>query len=117
MRKDCNDQRFGVRADGPRPAPEAVRCPFGVAAMRARHVVGIGAMPTTAVAALMGSDTPAAMEDLDGARGDADIDLSANEGVRHRVEEVFDLDMIVESDAREAPFRIFVILRWQSPQR
>jgi hypothetical protein len=34
-------------------------------------------MPTAAVAALMGSDTPAAMEDLDGARGDADIDLSA----------------------------------------
>ena len=65
----------------------------------------------------MGSDTPAAMEDLDGARGDADIDLSANERVRHRVEEVFDLDMIVESDAREAPFRIFVILRRQSPQR
>src|SRR4051794_24782870 len=24
MRKDSNDQRFGVRADGPRPAPEAV---------------------------------------------------------------------------------------------
>jgi hypothetical protein len=55
--------------------PQAVRCPFGVAAMRARHVVGIGAMPTTAVAALIGSDTPAAMEDLDGARGDADNGL------------------------------------------
>jgi hypothetical protein len=25
MRKDCNDQRFGVRADGPRPAPDVAR--------------------------------------------------------------------------------------------
>ena len=45
MREDGGEQCFGVRADGPRPAPEAVRRPFGVAAMRARHVVGIGAMP------------------------------------------------------------------------
>jgi hypothetical protein len=102
MREDSNDQRFGVRANGSRPAPEAVRRPFGVTAMRARHVVGIGAMPAATVATLMGGDTPAAMEHLDGARGDADVDLGANERVRHRVEEVFDLDMIVEPDAGEA---------------
>ena len=36
-------------------------------------------MPAATVAALMGGDPPAAMEHLDGARGDADVDLSANE--------------------------------------
>jgi hypothetical protein len=117
MREDGDDQRFGVRANGARPAPEAVGRPFGVAAMRARHVVGIGAMPATAVAALMGGDTPAAMEHLDGTRGNAHIDLGANERVRHRVVEAFDLDMVIEPDAGETPFRIFVILRRQSPQR
>jgi hypothetical protein len=38
MRKDGGDQRFGVRANGARPAPEAVGRPFGVAAMRARRM-------------------------------------------------------------------------------
>ena len=63
-------------------------------------------MPTAAMAALMGGDPPAAMEHLDSARGDAHVDLGANEGVRYRVEEAFDLDMVVEPDAGETPFRI-----------
>ena len=117
MREDGGDQRFGVGANGARPAPEAVRRPFGVAAMRARHVLGIGAMAAATIAALMGGDTPAAMEHLDDARGNAHVDFGANERVRHRVEEVFDLDMVVEPDAGETPFRIFVVLRWQSPER
>jgi hypothetical protein len=57
------------------------------------------------------------MEHLDGARGDAHIDFGANERVRHRVEKVRNLDMVVETDAGEAPFRVFIMLRRQSPQR
>ena len=77
MRKPCSGcgrlartattSAFGIGADRRRPAAEAVGRPFGVAAMRARHVVGIGAMPAAAIAALMGGDALAAMEHLDGA--------------------------------------------------
>jgi len=42
-------------------------------------VLGIGAVPTTAIAALVDSDAPAAMENLDGACGDTYVDLGANE--------------------------------------
>jgi len=49
-------------------------------------------MPAAPVAALMGDDTPAAMEHFDGARSDAYVDLSANERVRYRIEEAFDLE-------------------------
>jgi hypothetical protein len=44
----------------------------------------------------MGGDSPATMEHLDGARGDAHVDFGANEGVRHRVEEACGLDMVIE---------------------
>jgi hypothetical protein len=81
MREDGGDLRFRARADAARPAPEAVMGPFGVAAMRARHVVGIGAVPAATVAALMGGDTLAAMEHLDGARGDAYVDLELAEQI------------------------------------
>jgi hypothetical protein len=113
MREDGGEQRFGALPDGSRPTPEAVRPPFDVAAMRARHVLGIGAMPAAAIAAFMGGDPPAAMEHLDGTRSDAHIDLGANERVWHRVEEDRSVDMVVEPDASETPFRIFVLLRRQ----
>jgi len=38
------------------------------------------------------------MEHLDDALGDADLDFGANEGVRNRIEELMDLDVIVEID-------------------
>ncbi len=37
----------------------------------------------------------------------------ANEGVRNRVEEVLDLDVIVDVDPRAAPFRELPVLGWQ----
>jgi len=50
----------------------------------------------------MDRDPLATMEDFDRARGDANIDFRPNKGVRNRVEEVMDLDMIVEVDPRAA---------------
>jgi len=46
-------------------------------------------------------DPLAAMEHLDCARGDAHLDLGANERMRNRVEEVVDLD--VRRSATDAP--------------
>ena len=53
----------------------------------------------------MGPDALAAMEDLDRARGDPQVDLGADQRVRDRIEKVMDLDVIVEVDPRAPPFR------------
>ena len=68
-------------------------------------MVGVRAVLAAHVAALMDADALAAMEDLDGARGDAHLDLGADQRVRNRIEEVMDLDVIVEIDPRAPPFR------------
>lgn len=64
--QDGDDQTLGVRADRGRPSTEAVGLPLGVAAMSARHLIGIGAVPTPAPSVLMGGDALAAQADLDG---------------------------------------------------
>jgi hypothetical protein len=58
-------------------------------------VVGVRAVLAAHAAALV-----AAMEDPDRARGDANLDLGANQRVRNRIEEVMDLDVIIERRAR-----------------
>ena len=68
-------------------------------------MVGVRAVLAAHVAALMGADALAAMEYLDRAGGDPHIDLGADQRVRNRIEEVVDLDVIVEIDARASPFR------------
>ena len=73
-------------------------------------MIGVRAVPSTHVAALMDPDALAAMEDLDGARGDADVDFLANERVRNRIEEVMDLDVVIEIDPRASPFRELPVL-------
>src|ERR1700722_20868824 len=94
------DQGFGIGPDLTGPAAEPIWRPLGVKPVSARHVVGVRAMLATHVAALVDAYALAAMEDLDDALGDANLDLGANEGVRNRVEEVTDLDVIVEIDPR-----------------
>src|SRR5271170_4702967 len=69
------------------------------------------------LAALVGRDALASMEHLDRARGDAKLDLGANQGVRNRVEEVMDLDVIIEVDSRAPPFRELPILCRQAVER
>jgi hypothetical protein len=53
----------------------------------------------------LGADALAAMEYLDSTGGDPHIDLGADERVRNRIQEVMDLNVIVEVDARAPPFR------------
>jgi hypothetical protein len=50
--------------------------------MRARHVLWIGAMTAAAIATLMGGDALGAMEHLDDAAGDAQVDLGADQARR-----------------------------------
>ncbi|PPQ31031.1 hypothetical protein CCR94_10585, partial [Rhodoblastus sphagnicola] len=61
----------------------------------------------------MGADPLAAMENLDGAGGDAHIDLGADQRVRNRIEEVMRFDVIIEIDPRALPFRELPLLGGQ----
>ena len=73
-------------------------------------------MPAPAVAALMSGDPPAAVEDLDGAAGQAHVDLLADQGVRHGVKEAGGLDVVVEIDPGEPPLGILVVVARQRSQ-
>jgi hypothetical protein len=50
-------------------------------------------------------------------RADADIDLFADQGVRHRIEEALDLDVVIKADAGQPPFGIDVFRCRQRLQR
>ena len=82
--EDGDDQSFGARTNRPAPVLEAFGRPLGIAAMGAGHVLGIGAVASAAIAPGMSGDPFAAVEYLDGARGDADIDLLGDQSMRHR---------------------------------
>jgi hypothetical protein len=58
--------------------------------------------------------SPTAMECLDYARGDANLDLGPDERVRNRIQELMDLDVIVEIHASAPPFRELPILGRQA---
>ncbi len=79
-------------------------------------MVGVRAVLAAQVTALMGADALAAMEYLDGARGDPHVDLGADERVRDRIEKVMDLDVIVEIDPRAPPFRELPIVGGQGDE-
>ncbi len=112
-----DDQPFGLRTDGRAPAPEALRRPFGVSAVGARHVRGVCSIARPAIAALMDRDAFAAMEDLDHSRGRPDIDLLTDERVRDGIEEAPELGMVIRRDPRKAPFGELVLLGGQACER
>src|SRR3954453_22286061 len=93
--KDGDDKPYCLWPDAARPAPEALGAPLGVAPMGAGHVVGIGAVPPAGVAAFVGGDALTAMEHLDGARREPHVDLLADQGVGHRVQEASRLELVV----------------------
>lgn len=111
-RQDSQDQRFGVRPDAARLAGEPFRIPFGVAPVRAWHVVTVGAVARAAIAPRMGRYPSAVVEHLNGARGGAGIDLLADQRMRHRIIKARDLDMIVDADTGEVPLGILIVDFW-----
>ena len=108
-----DDQPLGVRSDDTRLALQPFRRPFAIAPVRARHMLGLGAVPRSAVTPGMGGDAFAAVEHLDRAGRGAGVHLLADQGVRHRVEKALDLDVVVDADAGEAPLGILVVLLGQ----
>ena len=76
-------------------------------------MVGVRAVLAASVAALMGADALAAMEDLDRSRGDPHVDLGADQRVRNRIEKVMGLDVVVEVDPRAPLFRELPVIGGQ----
>lgn len=78
---DGEDEPLGIGPDRPRPAPESIGSPLGVTPMRTAHVIGISAVPPAAITALVSSDPQTAMEQLNGRRGGANVDLLPDQAV------------------------------------
>src|SRR3546814_15721747 len=66
-------------------------------------MLGHRRMPAISAATHVHRDAFAAEKDLDGARGEAGLDLAAGEAMRHRVMGVIDGAMVVEPDPAALP--------------
>ena len=105
-----DDQPLGVRSDGTGLMLQALRRPFAIPPVCARHVLGLGAVSWSAVTPGMGGDAFTAVEHLDRASRGTGVHLLADQRVRHRVEKALDLDVVINPDAGEAPLGILVVL-------
>lgn len=74
-------------------------------------------MTRAAIAALMDGNALAAVKDLDCACRCSQIDLLANEAVRHGIEERLELDMVVRRDAGQTPLGEFVVFARKACER
>ena len=90
------------------------RRPFAISTVCARrHVLGLGAVPRSAVTPGMRGDAFAAVEHLDRAGRGTGVHLLTDQGVRHRVEKALDLDVVINPDAGEALLGILIVLLGQ----
>src|SRR3954470_13863290 len=76
---------------------DALDGPAGVAPMAGGHVLRRRGVLVVAAHALMRGDPLALVENLDGAGGEADLDLGADEAMRDAVVVRLDLDVIVDA--------------------
>ena len=102
--QDPGDELSGRRSDLLGPADEPRRRPLGMRAVGAGHVLGHGGR-LSVVAPPVGRHALAAMEDLDRVRRVADLDLLADQLVRHAVDVALDLDVVVDVDGAQLPLR------------
>src|SRR2546426_7429610 len=99
VREDRLDRGGRLGADRARPVDEARRRPLQMALVRLRHMGGVGRVRAADGAPSMGRDALAAVEDLDGGRGQAGVDVFMNERVGDGVVMAVELEVVVEADA------------------
>src|SRR6266702_1555987 len=85
LREDRLGERLRARPDRPRPVDDPGRRPLRVLAVRPRHVLVDRRVPAALVAAQVGGDALALVEQLDRDRGEPRLDLLMHERVRCRV--------------------------------
>ena len=96
---------------------QARRGGVGIVLMRLRHVFVDGDVTSPLRRPAVTGDALVIMEDLDDPACEPDIDLAANQAVRHGVEGLIDLDMIVGMNLCRFPFGIFEWRCWQGGER
>jgi len=98
-------ERLGRRPDATGRGHHPRRRPFGMAAVRAGHMLGDRRVAAPARRLRVAGNTLPLMEDLDHMVGDADIDQFADQPIRRRVPAAAHLDMIVRGDPAALPHR------------
>ena len=106
----------GVRPDGCAPADQARRTPFEMRAVRVRHVLG-DRREAWVVAPAMHPDPRAAVKDFERGGGEAHVDGLLNQPMRHGVEVVLDIDVVIDVHAHLAPLGVDEAFRGQGPER
>ena len=91
-----------------RPGDQARRRPFGVRPMRARPVGELRGKPASAGEARMHGDAVPLEEDFDGQLGQPGLDARVDQLIRHAVEVVVDLDVVIDVHATRLPGRQLV---------
>ena len=114
--EDGGDQGGGVRSDLLGPADEAVGCPVAHPAVLLGHMLCRGGVTPLDRRADVAGDALAAMEALDGAGRQSDVELAADERVRDRVVVPVDLDVVVHGHADGLPLGEDVAARGGSPR-
>ena len=102
---DDLEERRGRWTDLLAGGDQPSRCPFAVAAVRARHMIGDGGVATPVGRKGVAGDPLSLVEDLDGLVGDADIDEFTDQAVRGGIPMAVDLDVLIGSDAATLPAR------------
>src|SRR5258708_5582953 len=109
-------QRRGGRPDRGGILADTLDGPAGVAPMTGRHVLRHGRVLVVAAHALMRGDPLTPVENLDGAGGEAHLDLGADEAMRDAVVMRLDLDVIVDADPTDPPLGEHVRALRQDPE-
>src|SRR6516164_10581281 len=78
-------------------ADESLWRPRLMCAVRGWHVLGHGGIAATHPTARVTGDAPMVVEHLHGAARHPQLDLLADEGVRHRVVVMFELNVVIEA--------------------
>src|SRR5262249_20642507 len=86
------------RADAAAPGDQLRRRPLQMGAVRGGHVFGLGEEAPLAMLARMAGHSPTTMEDLDGRRRRAHVDVLAHQAMRNRVEARIELDVVIDVD-------------------
>jgi hypothetical protein len=97
--EDRLDQRGRLGADGARPVDEARRRPLEMALVGLGHVGGVRGVLAADDTPPMGGDALTTVEDLDGGRGLARVEVFVDERVGDRVVMAVELDVVVDADA------------------
>ncbi len=98
------------------PVDQPLRRPFEVSAVRGGHVLGHG-REAAGGRAQVGRNALAAMQQLDGMRGDAGVQRLADQRVRHAIAMLVDLDVVVDVNLDGAELRDLIGDRRQRAQR